>query len=355
MRLAVPCRRLLRLGIVTLVALAAHTGASAALFERQSLDLHAEARAAGAEGKKLAVFLRLPECPGCEEMERTVYQDRTIEAAFNRRFRTVRLDISLDAKLTDPNGALTTPGDFARRLHAVATPSIAFFSPAGKVLYRHTGTLDGNGFRQLSRYVLRADYERQPFVPPQQGSDKGLFADAPSPQLPHYPEFTLQATDGTPRRLADFRGQVVALAVGYTQCPDICPTTLASMKAAVESLPAGLRSKVQVLFATLDPDRDRLDILAEYAAAFRPRGGRPILGLRGDDEQTARLIRQLQLVAERQPSASMGYTLDHTAVVFLFDRSGRLVGLSPYDQPLDKLIHDLSNLANTAPRALAKS
>jgi cytochrome oxidase Cu insertion factor (SCO1/SenC/PrrC family) len=85
----------------------------------------------------------------------------------------------------------------------------------------------------------------------------------------------LSASDGRERRLADFRGQVVALSVGYTQCPDVCPTTLLVLKGAVEALSAAQRQRVQVLFATLDPDRDALAMLKEYVAAFRPGGRTP--------------------------------------------------------------------------------
>ena len=105
---------------------------------------------------------------------------------------------------------------------------------------------------------------------------------------------------------------------------------------------------MQILFVTLDPERDNLALLTEYAEAFRPNGGRPILGLRGDAKQTADFIRQLQLVADKQPSASMGYTLDHTAGIFLFAPDGRLLGLSPYGQPLKDLAADLKTIAADA-------
>jgi cytochrome oxidase Cu insertion factor (SCO1/SenC/PrrC family) len=136
--------------------------------------------------------------------------------------------------------------------------------------------------------------------------DGALHASPPAGNLPLYPEFALAASDGRDRRLADFRGLVVALSVGYTQCPDVCPTTLSELKAAVEGLSPAQRRRVQVLFATLDPDRDGLAMLKEYAAAFSPASGRPVLGLRGSTRATAALISQLQLVAERQPSGGAG-------------------------------------------------
>lgn len=338
-------RRWLPVGIAALVV---QLPAQAALFERAPTDLQAEARAAGAEGRQLAIFLTLPDCPGCLEMERTVHRDSLLEKRFKRRFRTVHIDISRPAPIIDPAGLSVTPADFAKRLRAVATPSFAFFDGKGTVLYRYTGNLDVAGLGALGQFVTSATYEIKPFAPPAaQGVERSLFAGPPAMTLARQPDFSLAATDGRQRRIADFRGVAVALAVGYTQCPDVCPTTLAELQAAVESLPAGQRQQVQVLFATLDPERDSLAILKEYADAFRPKGGRSILGLRGNPTQTAELVRQLQLVADKQPSASMGYTLDHTAGVFLFDARGRLIGLSPYGQPLDKLSRDLASLART--------
>lgn len=344
--------RLLRGSALALLCAGLLGSAQAALFARSSLDLQAESRAAAAEGKQLAVFMTLPDCPGCLDMERNVHPVPAVEKAFGQKFRTVRIDISANDKLIDPAGRVTTPSAFAERLRAVATPSYAFFGKDGQTLYRFTGTLDARGFRQLGDYVLAARYEQRPFVaPPRQTAGQPalrLHAELPAATLPQHPEFTLAATDGKTRHLSDFRGLAVALTVGYTQCPDVCPTTLAELKAAVEALPLHLRGQVQVLFATLDPERDGLPLLKEYADAFRPEGGRPILGLRGNAAETSNLIRQLQLVADKQPSASMGYTLDHTAGVFLFAADGRLLGLSPYGQRIDRLSSDLATLAGAA-------
>ncbi|MEF8702384.1 MAG: SCO family protein, partial [Candidatus Accumulibacter sp. UW26] len=87
-----------------------------------------------------------------------------------------------------------------------------------------------------------------------------------------------------------------------------------------------------------------LAMLKEYAAAFSPASGRPVLGLRGSTRATAALISQLQLVAERKPSGGAGYTVDHTAGVFLFDANGRLRGLAPYGQSVAELRRDLARL-----------
>jgi protein SCO1/2 len=339
--------------IISLICLSTAT-CEAALFSSTTVDLQAEARAAGQQKKLLAVFLTMPDCPGCLEMERRVHPDPATEKDFGKRFHSVQLDIVQERPLIDAKGQLTTPGQLAQRLRAIATPSYVFFDDHGQVLYRYTGTLDKFAFRRLGNYVARGDYEDHPFSPsPPLGNKAGmsanrLNADAIASTIPIRPDFLLAATDGNSYHPTDFRGLAIALTVGYTQCPDICPTTLAELKAAVEALPHDLSKQVQVLFVTLDPERDSLALLAEYAEAFRPTGGRPILGLRGSGKQTADFIRQLQLVADKQPSASMGYTIDHTAGVFLFGPDGRLLGLSPYGQPLKELAADLKTIAADA-------
>ena len=334
-------------GWLSLLVLLGPNAAQAALFETTASDLQAEARAAGNDGKGLAIFFSLPDCPGCREMERTVFSDKSVESAVQRNFRGVHLDLASTGKIIDTHGQPTTAADLANRLHVFATPSFVFFNGRGDVLFRYTGTLDSRGFNRLNDFVRRGDYETRPFTPPARKEETPpLHADLPDATLPQYPEFSFAATDGRQHTLADFHGHVVALAVGYTQCPDVCPTTLAEMKAAVEALPVRYRSRIQLLFATLDPERDSISLLGDYAAAFRPAGGRPILGLRGSAEETAHLIRQLQLIAEKQPSASMGYTLDHTAGIFLFAASGRLLGVSPYGQPVKKLSSDLLSIAS---------
>lgn len=331
-----------------LLAPARPATAGEALFSRETADLQAEARAARAEGRKLAVAFTLPDCPGCREMERSVFRDPAVASRFARQFRSVQVDLAHSEAIASPDGQRLPATEFARRLGAFATPSFAFFDGSGAFLYRSTGTLEAADFTRLGRYVARAGYEERPFVPSAKAAPR-LQAEPPAAGLPRRPEFRLQDGSGRERRLADFRGRAVALAVGYSQCPDVCPTTLAELQAAVESLPASRRGRVQVLFATLDPERDGAALLQEYVAAFAPRGGRPILGLRGDARATAAFVRELQLVAERQPSGSLGYTLDHTAGVFLFDKNGVLRGFSPYGQAVAALAADLGLLSSETP------
>lgn len=125
---------------------------------------------------------------------------------------------------------------------------------------------------------------------------------------------------GKPRSLADFRGKVVALFFGYTHCPDVCPTTLDDLAKAVGML-GERRDEVQVLFVTLDPERDTREVLAQYVPAFDPR----FLGLYGDAAAIAQVAADFRVFYQKQASGGRsGYTLDHSAGVYVFDRQGKL-------------------------------
>jgi len=133
-------------------------------------------------------------------------------------------------------------------------------------------------------------------------------------------DFSLTDHKGRARTLADFRGKVVVIFFGYTQCPDVCPTTMAEMKAAVLQLGADGK-RVQVLFVTLDPERDTRELLAEYVPAFDP----DFLGLYGDLEATAKTAKEFRVFYQKHPGPTPGsYTLDHTAGSYVFDSQGRV-------------------------------
>lgn len=152
---------------IALAALLLSGPASAALFEQESHNLQADVQAAAESGRPLAVLLTMPECPGCRDMEKNVFQDAATEKAFRARFAAVRVDITQGGTFIDPAGNATTASRWATRLHAVGTPSFVFLDPKGHVVYRYTGALDARGFRQLSQYVVTGQYEHQPFRPPQ--------------------------------------------------------------------------------------------------------------------------------------------------------------------------------------------
>ena len=153
-------------------------------------------------------------------------------------------------------------------------------------------------------------------------------------------DFALRDHTGKERTLADFRGKAVVVFFGYTQCPDVCPTTLAALAEAMKRLGPDA-DRVQVLFVTVDPERDTPDLLSKYVPAFDPR----FLGLRGDAEQTARTAKEFRILYEKQPGSSPGsYTIDHSAGTVIFDPQGRLrlyVGLA---QGPDVFAHDLREL-----------
>jgi protein SCO1/2 len=133
-------------------------------------------------------------------------------------------------------------------------------------------------------------------------------------------DFALPDAQGQLRRLADFRGKAVVLFFGYTQCPDVCPTTLSAM-AEVAKLLGSDAARLQVVFVTLDPERDTAPLIAEYMAQFRP----DFVGLRGDKAATESVAKEFKVFYTKQAvGAAGGYTLDHTAGSYVFDPQGRL-------------------------------
>jgi protein SCO1/2 len=157
-------------------------------------------------------------------------------------------------------------------------------------------------------------------------------------------DFALTDHNGKPRTLADFRGKVVVLFFGYTQCPDVCPTTLAELAEAMKQLGPDA-ARVQVLFATIDPERDTAELLSQYVPAFNP----TFLGLRGDAEATARTAKEFRVFYQKQPGRTPGtYTMDHSAGTYLFDPHGRLRVYVSYGQGPDVFVHDIRELLRTA-------
>jgi protein SCO1/2 len=149
-------------------------------------------------------------------------------------------------------------------------------------------------------------------------------------------DFHLFDAAGKPRSLADFRGKVVALFFGYTHCPDVCPTTLADL-ARVMNMLGKDADKVQVLFVTLDPDRDTREILGQYPPAFHT----TFIGLSGDASATQAAAQAFGIVFQKQPTKSGSYTLDHSAGTFLIAPGGSPVLLSPFALRPESLVQDI--------------
>jgi len=149
--------------------------------------------------------------------------------------------------------------------------------------------------------------------------------------------FELFDHHGKRRTLDDFRGKVVLLFFGFTHCPDMCPTTLALLGEAMRELGTDA-AQVQGLFVTVDPKRDTSEVLAHYLPAFHP----SFLGLRGNEEITARTAKEFKIFFQAQPPDAQGaYSVDHCVHVFVFDRSGRLRLLMRPDSGLDSMVRDL--------------
>lgn len=133
-------------------------------------------------------------------------------------------------------------------------------------------------------------------------------------------DFSLVDPLGVRRTLADYRGRVVILFFGYTHCPDVCPTALARFAAARQALGADA-GRVQVLFVTLDPERDTAERLAAYVPWFDP----SFVGLRGDRATTDAAAAEFKIYHRRQAvEGGMGYVIDHSAGAYVFDPAGRL-------------------------------
>jgi len=156
-------------------------------------------------------------------------------------------------------------------------------------------------------------------------------------------DFALTDHRGRPRTLADFRGKVVALTFGYTQCPDMCPTTLAMLGDSVRRLGPDA-NRVQVLFATVDPARDTQDLLSRYVPAFHA----DFLGLHGDGAATQRAADEFKVYFRAQaPDTHGSYSVDHSGQVFVFDTQGRLrLYLKADASPPDAVARDLRRLLN---------
>jgi len=126
----------------------------------------------------------------------------------------------------------------------------------------------------------------------------------------------MRASDGTPTDAEEYRGRVIFLYFGYTNCPDVCPATLANLSDVLHKLGPDAE-KVRVLFVSVDPDRDTLPVLKKYVEAFAPQ----IEGLRGTQDQLAGLARRYRVAYSVTKTPQ--YQVTHTSAVFVFDETGR--------------------------------
>lgn len=153
-------------------------------------------------------------------------------------------------------------------------------------------------------------------------------------------DFSLTDHTGKPRTLADFKGKAVVVFFGYTQCPDVCPTTMAEMASVMQQL-GPLADKVKVVFVTLDPERDTAALLSKYVPAFDPR----FLGMFGDRAATEKVAKDFRVFYQKVPGREKGsYTIDHTAGSYVFDPQGRIRLFVRHGQGAEPIVHDLKLL-----------
>jgi protein SCO1/2 len=166
---------------------------------------------------------------------------------------------------------------------------------------------------------------------------RGILLPAPE----HVDDFTLTTHHGEQAQLADWRGQIAVFYFGYTYCPDVCPTTLASLSSALDKLKPAEKEQIQVVLVTVDPERDTPEVLAEYLAHFDP----AFLGLTGAADEIALAAEAFGVFYEKGPgSVASGYLVDHTATLSVLDREGRLRLLFPFGTAAEDIATDLRHL-----------
>lgn len=148
----------------------------------------------------------------------------------------------------------------------------------------------------------------------------------------------LDLTDhnGRPRHLADFRGKAVVLFFGYTACPDVCPTTLARYAQVMKAL-GPQAQQVQVLFVTLDPERDTAARLKQFVPWFHP----DFLGLYGSRAEIDTAAQEFRIYSAKREGGALGYTLDHSATAYILDPAGRMRLYVMDDAPVGDIVADL--------------
>ena len=153
-------------------------------------------------------------------------------------------------------------------------------------------------------------------------------------------DLSLTDFNGKPRTLQDFKGKVLVVFFGFVQCPDVCPTALAEFKQVKNQLGQD-GERLQVVFVTVDPERDTPEILREYVTQFDP----SFLGLRGDADATARVAKSFKVFYAKVPGKEPGsYTVDHTAGVYIYDPEGHLRLFARHNTGAEALTSDIRQL-----------
>ena len=148
-------------------------------------------------------------------------------------------------------------------------------------------------------------------------------------------DFTLQSDKG-PVSLSDFKGKVVPIYFGFTHCPDVCITSLNKITAALKSLPEDEHNQIQPLFITVDPERDDVKKVSEYARYFDPK----IIGLSGSPDEIARVAQRYLVIYEKVKleDSAMDYTMDHSSVIYVVGRNGKIASLVHHADTAEALV-----------------
>ena len=149
----------------------------------------------------------------------------------------------------------------------------------------------------------------------------------------------LKDFDGRMRDLSEFKGKVVFVFFGFTQCPDVCPTTMAELAELRRRLgPDG--EKVQGVFVSVDPERDTPEVLKGYLTAMDP----SFVGLTGSPDEIKAVAKEFKVFYQKVETPSGGYTIDHTAGSYIFDPQGQVRLFARYGMPIDQLTADVRQL-----------
>jgi len=170
------------------------------------------------------------------------------------------------------------------------------------------------------------------------GKEMPLKAGMLSPVMPA-PELKLTATDGQPLNLARFRGKVVLLAFGFSNCGEVCPITLATLAGARRKLGAGA-ADVQVVYVTVDPERDDAAQMRKFVHSFDP----TFIGGVGTRAEIDVARKSYGISSTKTVHADGGYTIGHSSSIYLIDRAGGLRAVMPYGHTVDDFVHDLEIL-----------
>jgi protein SCO1 len=153
-------------------------------------------------------------------------------------------------------------------------------------------------------------------------------------------DFVLTDHTGARRTLADYRGKIVVIFFGFTQCPDVCPSVMADM-AEVKTRLGADGDRLQVIFITVDPERDTQSVLAQYVPGFDP----SFVGLYGTPEQTAATAKEFKVFYQKVPGKTeTSYTIDHTAGSYVIDQEGRVRLFLRHGGGVDPVVADLKKL-----------